>query len=64
MKTTTETEKNLDKKVLDYFNQTGKLFPEVLQLDPDMIKELIDAIPNGYTSLINQLRGILSWEGE
>jgi hypothetical protein len=56
MTTTTETKKNLDKEVIEYFEQTGQLFPEVFGLDSNLIRELIDAIPEKCSNLIEALK--------
>lgn len=60
---TTTNHKDLSKVVLDHFVKTGTLHPEVQTLDPGVIEELIDAIPNNHPGLIAQLVELLQREG-
>ena len=54
-----KTTKDFDLKVIDYFNTTKQLHPEVCDLDSGTISELIDAIPKGNQELVCLLTGRL-----
>jgi transcriptional regulator of met regulon len=46
--------------VIEHFNQTGELHPDILAHDSDdLIKELVDAIPEENKELLRVLRGLL-----
>jgi hypothetical protein len=62
---TNEIAKHIDlsEVVENDFAQTGKLRPEISGLDPDVIRELIDAVPDLNKELIQALRDVLRWEG-
>lgn len=45
----------IDREVIDYFDRTGELLPEIEGWNSDQIEELIDAIPNGNQKLVETL---------
>ena len=57
------THVDLSEVVISHFNQTRKLHPEILSLDPDLIEELIDAVPDENLELICELKNLLKKEG-
>lgn len=61
---TTANHVDFSEVVMNNFAQTHELGPEVLSLDLGITEELIDAIPDENSELINALKDLLRREGK